>query len=218
MEQNESTTQSSRAWEDMFAGQWKQMRGTLRSWWGKITDDDWERIAGHKDRLLGFLQEKYGYTKDMAQRETERRFQEYNNWGSSMGQNRQTSSYDSPQEIKQAGKEMSQKAGEVYNDVKARAQQYGSTAAEKLGEASTAVGEQMSSMANSLRGNAPAEGMMGSAAKSVAESLDSAGSYLQENTFENMARDLTNFIRRYPVQSLLVGFGIGYLLSRRSER
>ena len=26
--------------EDIFAGQWKQMRGELKSWWGKLADDD----------------------------------------------------------------------------------------------------------------------------------------------------------------------------------
>jgi hypothetical protein len=41
---------------------------------------------------------------------------------------------------------------------------------------------------------------------------------LQDNTFENMARDVTTLIRRYPIQSLLVGLGVGYLFSRRSER
>ena len=249
MEQNEKISQQSESWQDIFSGQWKQMRGTLRSWWGKITDDDWERIAGHKDRLLGFLQEKYGYTKDMAQREIERHFREYGSWGSgqehkataeytsrpngqegsTMGQNRQSSLYDSTQELKQGGREMahdiketaaniSQKTGEVYNDMKARAQEYGAAATEKMSGASTAVGEKMSSMAQSLRGSAPEQGMMGSAAHSVADGLEAAGSYLQENTFENMGRDLTNLIRRYPVQFLFVGIGIGYLFSRRSER
>jgi hypothetical protein len=33
-----------------------------------------------------------------------------------------------------------------------------------------------------------------------------------------MTRDLTGLIRRYPLQSLLIGFGIGYLLARNSER
>jgi uncharacterized protein YjbJ (UPF0337 family) len=62
---------------DIFAGQWKEMQGALRSWWGKLTDDDFERIGGQKDKLIGVIQEKYGYTRDQAQREVERRFNEY---------------------------------------------------------------------------------------------------------------------------------------------
>src|SRR4051812_24175509 len=106
MEQTEKVSPQSESWQDMFAGQWRQMRGTLRTWWGKITDDDWERIAGQKDRLLGFLQEKYGYTKDMAQREIERHFREYSNWGSGQ-QNKSTTEYAS-RPNGQEGREMPQ--------------------------------------------------------------------------------------------------------------
>ena len=76
MEQQGSTDRGTMN-PDFFASKWQQMRGTLRSWWGKLSDDDWERIGGQKDRLIGMLQEKYGYAKDMALREVERRFQEY---------------------------------------------------------------------------------------------------------------------------------------------
>ena len=60
--------------EDTFAGQWKQMRGTLKSWWGYLSDDDFEQIGGQKDKLIGKIQEKYGYSRETAQREVERRF------------------------------------------------------------------------------------------------------------------------------------------------
>ena len=63
--------------QDILAGKWKQMRGDLKSWWGKLTDDDFEWIGGQKDKLIGLLQERYGYTREQAQQEIERRFQEY---------------------------------------------------------------------------------------------------------------------------------------------
>jgi uncharacterized protein YjbJ (UPF0337 family) len=62
---------------DIFAGQWKQMRGTLKSWWGKLSDDDFEWIEGQKNKLIGLVQEKYGYTRDQAREEVDRRFSEY---------------------------------------------------------------------------------------------------------------------------------------------
>lgn len=193
---------------DFFAAKWQQMRGTLRSWWGKLSDEDWERIAGQKDRLVGMLQEKYGYAKDMAVREVERRFQEYT------GQNFSNAG----QEVKNAANDISQSAANVYGDAKAKAQELGSAAAERASGATKTVGEKMSSLAGTLRENAPHEGTFGSAAQSVANQLDNAGSYLQDQTFDNMARDVTGLIRRYPIQSLLIGLGIGYLFSRRSER
>ncbi len=55
--------------KDIFEGNWKQMRGQMRNWWGKLTDDDFEQIAGHKDKLIGKLQERYGYSKEQATQE-----------------------------------------------------------------------------------------------------------------------------------------------------
>jgi len=63
--------------EDIFAGQWKQMRGELKSWWGKLSDDDLDRIGGQKDKLIGLVQERYGYARDQVEQEVERRFKEY---------------------------------------------------------------------------------------------------------------------------------------------
>ncbi len=63
--------------EDVFEGLWKQMKGNVREWWGKLTDDDVETIGGKKDKLLGALQEKYGYTRERAEEEFGRRMTEY---------------------------------------------------------------------------------------------------------------------------------------------
>jgi uncharacterized protein YjbJ (UPF0337 family) len=59
--------------KDILQGKWKQLRGEMRSWWGKLTEDDWEHIAGNKDKLIGKLQERYGYNRDQAQAEVDRR-------------------------------------------------------------------------------------------------------------------------------------------------
>jgi len=63
--------------EELFTGQWRQLRGALKSWWGILTDDDLEWIGGQKDRLIGLIQQKYGWTRDQAQEEVDRRFSEY---------------------------------------------------------------------------------------------------------------------------------------------
>ncbi|CAG0926925.1 hypothetical protein TFLX_00264 [Thermoflexales bacterium] len=55
--------------EDILKGQWKQLRGQVKEWWGVLTDDDLDKINGQRDRLIGLLQEKYGFTKDQATRE-----------------------------------------------------------------------------------------------------------------------------------------------------
>jgi len=55
-------------WEQA-KGQWNQLKGSVRKQWGKLTDDDLDIIAGDRDRLVGVIQEKYGVTKEEAQRQ-----------------------------------------------------------------------------------------------------------------------------------------------------
>lgn len=63
--------------EDVIQGNWKQLRGKVREWWGKLTDDDLDMINGKRDQLVGRLQERYGYSRDEATREIDRRLEEY---------------------------------------------------------------------------------------------------------------------------------------------
>ena len=54
---------------DVVKGNWKQWTGKVKEKWGKLTDDDLTTVAGHRDQLMGKLQERYGYGKDQAERE-----------------------------------------------------------------------------------------------------------------------------------------------------
>ncbi len=54
---------------DQIAGNWKQAQGKVKEKWGKLTDDDLTVIEGKKDQLLGRLQERYGYSKEQAEKE-----------------------------------------------------------------------------------------------------------------------------------------------------
>jgi uncharacterized protein YjbJ (UPF0337 family) len=67
--------------DDVFTGQWRQMRGSVKSWWGRLTDDDLDRIGGQKDRLVGLIQERYGQTREEAERQVEQRFREFGDGG-----------------------------------------------------------------------------------------------------------------------------------------
>jgi len=63
--------------QDILTGKWKQMRGQVKQWWGKLTDDDLDRIDGAMDKLAGALQERYGWERDQAEREMKKRFDRY---------------------------------------------------------------------------------------------------------------------------------------------
>jgi uncharacterized protein YjbJ (UPF0337 family) len=111
---------------------WQRIKGEIRSQWGKLTDDDLERIGGNKDKLIGVVQERYGYVWDEARQMVDRYLDD-------------------------------------YNGVKHQAVEALRTVASK-------------------------------------ENIQKVGS------------DVADFVRRYPIPSLLIGLGIGYLLARRSER
>jgi uncharacterized protein YjbJ (UPF0337 family) len=50
-------------------GQWTQLEGHAREKWGKLTDDDLDRIAGRRQVLVGKIQERYGRDLVSAERE-----------------------------------------------------------------------------------------------------------------------------------------------------
>lgn len=141
--------------EDIFTGQWKQMRGSLKSWWGKLSDDDFEEIGGQKDKLIGLIQERYGRTLEQARNEVEQRFNEY------------------------GGSEGSRVSGS---------------------------------------GSAIVVDKVREATAEVTNALEKTGSYLKEKDVTNIAADLAGVFRKYPVQSVLIGAALIYLLSRNSNR
>ena len=56
--------------QDMLSGaQWEQVKGKVKEWWDKLTDADLERIQGHTNLLIEIIAERYGYTKEQADRE-----------------------------------------------------------------------------------------------------------------------------------------------------
>src|SRR5262249_16087954 len=111
---------------------WNELKGEIRSQWGKLTDDDIERIAGNKDRLIDMVQERYGYVWDEARQMVDRYLDDF----------------------------------------------------------------------NGLRSQA----------------ADELRSVASKEKLQKVRNDVTAFVRRYPIPSLLIGLGIGYLLARRSER
>jgi uncharacterized protein YjbJ (UPF0337 family) len=58
--------------QDILTGKWKQMRGQVKQWWGKLTDDDLDRAQGKSEQMIGLLQQKYGYAREKAEEEYKR--------------------------------------------------------------------------------------------------------------------------------------------------
>lgn len=56
---------------DQLKGKWKQLKGSVKERWGKLTDDDLDVIDGQQDQLIGKIQEKYGIAREAAQKQVE---------------------------------------------------------------------------------------------------------------------------------------------------
>ena len=147
--------------DDILAGQWKQMKGSLKSWWGQFSDDDFDRIGGQKDRLIGWVQEKYGRSHDQAAQEVDARLKEYSD--------------------KYAG---------TVGELKAKALNVSETVVGKASEAATAV----------------------------RSGVEKASSYFQEKSFDSIGSDVAAIVRKYPVQAVLIGIGLGIWLARSGKR
>ena len=70
---------------DQLKGKWKQIKGSVKERWGKLTDDDLDVIDGKHDQLIGKIQERYGIAKDAAQKQVD----EWNATESRQAENRQ---------------------------------------------------------------------------------------------------------------------------------
>jgi hypothetical protein len=76
------------------------------------------------------------------------------------------------------------------------------------------VGKQIQKLAGTIRQKAPEGGPLGSAVSSVADGLDAGGRFLEEENLAHLTTEITDLIRRYPLQSVLAGVGIGFLMAR----
>jgi len=56
---------------DQIEGKWKQMKGSIQSKWGELTDDELDQIDGDREQLEGKIQEKYGVTKEEAKKQVD---------------------------------------------------------------------------------------------------------------------------------------------------
>src|SRR5262245_5385900 len=130
---------------DRLAGHWKQMRGELKSWWGRLTDDDFEQIAESREQLIGLVQDRYGYTRARAKEEVEGRLREY------------------------------------------QERLPGASGTAATGDAPATMGERIGALGETLRDRAPQEGAMHTVATAIADTLEGAGSYLQQKPIKEIA-------------------------------
>ena len=110
------------------------------------------------------------------------------------------------------------KAQQVAGEVRQQTERIGDDMADRANTATTTVGEKMSDVAETIRQKAPTSGPIADAADTAADTLQRAGTYLQQQDLSDIRADIEGLIRRHPLESLLVGLGVGYLLARSRRR
>jgi len=55
-------------WEQI-RGAWKELRGTLRTRWNKLTETDLDQIGGDRTRLVATLQSRYGTSREQIEQQ-----------------------------------------------------------------------------------------------------------------------------------------------------
>ena len=48
-----------------------RLRGKVKEKWGKLTDDELDKMNGRRDQLEGKIQERYGIAKDQANKDVD---------------------------------------------------------------------------------------------------------------------------------------------------
>jgi uncharacterized protein YjbJ (UPF0337 family) len=63
--------------KNMLRGKYREVRGGMKREWGKLTHDDRTKMEGELDRMVGLIQQRYGYTQERAAQELEHFVQDY---------------------------------------------------------------------------------------------------------------------------------------------
>lgn len=56
---------------DKIKGNWTQMKGSAKSKWGELTDDELTQAGGERDKIIGKVQEKYGIAREEAEKQVD---------------------------------------------------------------------------------------------------------------------------------------------------
>jgi len=122
------------------------------------------------------------------------------------------------QKLHEVACDVSVNAQDLAADVARKAQETARAAVEKANDGIAAVGQRMSTLSGTVREAVPRDGVLGSAATTVADTLQMGGRYLEGHDLKDMGMDLTAMVRHYPIQSVLISAGLGCLVGLMLRR
>lgn len=114
----------------------------------------------------------------------------------------------------ETAQDLKTRLSDAAETAKAKTSEFATQTATKAREVTSEVGHQIKEFGGKIRERSPHESVRNTTNK-VADTFESAGTYLEEKNLDGMLEDVAGVIRRYPLQSLLAGIAIGFLLSRK---
>lgn len=97
-------------------------------------------------------------------------------------------------------------------------QAYGKAAIEQTGKLLRSLSQKVRSVAESLRQEQGVSQQVGKTVERVARRLESSAEYLSGATSHEVRGDVRGVVQRYPMRSLGVLFGVGFLLGAAMRR
>lgn len=160
----------------------------------------------------------------MAHATTNKKDTDKSNTGSTIGQMAENVK-DKAQDVasnvagqaRDAAGNMMDKARDLASNAGDKAREMGSSALKQADSAAASVGGGMQSLADKIKHTGPSHGVLGSASGAVADTIDSAGRYLQDQGLSGAADDLTKMVRNHPMPAVLLAIGLGFMLARMTR-
>lgn len=128
--------------------------------------------------------------------------------------NKKDQGNSNPERAKDSGDSIGGRIKDVASNVGQAVGKAASTVGQKIDDAAGSVGSGMHSLGETVRDKGPEKGVLGTVTGKVADALEGTGDYLEKKKLSGMAEDVTNLIRNNPIPALLIGIGVGFLLSR----
>jgi uncharacterized protein YjbJ (UPF0337 family) len=65
--------------DEQIKGKWNEIRGGIRNLWGKVTDDELNRLKGNFEEISGIIEQRYGETKSTIKEKLDRLLDSFDN-------------------------------------------------------------------------------------------------------------------------------------------
>jgi len=144
METTERGTQHSNSTPEMFAQQWPHLRQQIKGWWDRLTESDLEQVSGDKERLVRAIQGRYGYVRERAEQEVDRRLGEVSDTSATSRSGRLAEAATS------SAQELASEATKTASEVGTMAQKMATTAATTVSDTVTRAGQYLPEVPNGL--------------------------------------------------------------------